>query len=70
MRSPTANAVDQLAQRLAEQAGVVWWSLSNHPGYQKFIWREKARVMLALSGVEAGDEDASAVAAAAPRFLD
>lgn len=52
MATISANAVDELAQRLAGQAGVVWSQLSNHPGYQKYIWREKARDLLAASGAQ------------------
>lgn len=50
MATISANAVDEVAQRLAAQAGVVWSQLSNHPGYQKYIWREKARDLLAATG--------------------
>ena len=49
----SSTIVDEIARRLAEQAGVVWATLSNHPGYQKYIFREQARELLAATGAAA-----------------
>ena len=43
------SSVDELARRLAAEAGLVWEQFSDHPGYQKYLWREQAAVILAAS---------------------
>lgn len=69
MATISATAVDEVAQRLAAQAGVVWSQLSNHPGYQKYIWREKARDLLAATGAHVSIAAAPEREARAPTFL-
>ena len=63
----SANAVDEVAQRLAAQAGVAWSTLSNHPGYQKYLWREKACDLLIATGAQVAS--AAEPEARAPTFL-
>lgn len=69
MATISATTVDEVAQRLAAQAGVVWSQLSNHPGYQKYIWREKARDLLAASGAHVPFDIEPERAPATPTFL-
>lgn len=69
MATISATAVDEVAQRLAAQAGVVWSQLSNHPGYQKYIWREKARDLLLASGATVTMAAEPAHETRAPTFL-
>ena len=69
MATISANAVDEVAQRLAAQAGIVWSELSNHPGYQKYIWREKARDLLAATGAHVPNVAEPEREARAPTFL-
>ena len=69
MATISASAVEEVAQRLAAEAGVVWSALSNHPGYQKYIWREKARELLAATGAQIAAGDEPERQARAPTFL-
>jgi len=38
--------IDELARRLAANAGIRWEMLSNYPGYARNVWRDKAQMML------------------------
>ena len=69
MAKISATAIDEVAQRLAAQAGVVWSTLSNHPGYQKYIWREKARDLLAATGAQLAPVGEPDREARGPTFL-
>lgn len=38
--------IDELARRLAANAGISWEMLGNYPGYAKNVWRDEAQVIL------------------------
>ena len=70
MRHVVDHPVDRIASRLAAEAGIVWSQLSEHPGYQRYIWREKALALLTLAGEPVAPMPAAPERAApAPRFL-
>ena len=51
-------------------AGIVWDSLSNYPGYQKYIWRERARAVLTAAGAQVAPQREDDEVTTVPRFLE
>ncbi len=45
--SAESTQLDQIAQRIAAQAGVRWEDLNEHPGYTRNYWRSEAKSLLA-----------------------
>ena len=64
-----ARVVEELAQRLAGESGVAWCSLSNHPGYHKMLWREKATAILAAAGLHVAPEIEPETGPFEPKFM-
>lgn len=38
--------LDEVARKLAAEAGVLWRELPDHPGYSKGRWRDRARCLI------------------------
>ena len=38
--------IDDVARHLATNAGIIWETLGNYPGYAKNCWRERALAMI------------------------
>jgi hypothetical protein len=41
--------VDQVARCMAANAGIIWDTLNDYPGYTKNYWREQARALLRVA---------------------
>ena len=64
-----AHVIEDLARQLAGESGVAWSGLSNHPGYHKSLWREKAAAILAAAGIHVAGEIEPEFRPIEPRFM-